>query len=1142
MSNEETQAPDASWQPGEVRYTRELGLRQAISLGLRASVPLLAFAVLGPLTATSGRAAPLALVLGALLWLPTLLSYMELSSQSADGGIYELVAQYRSGLLPFLGAWVLLLCDLLAVGLLVREGASLIQPSLQLFSQSLVPGTSIGSAFTTDIGVIILLAVLVFAIALMRRRPWRLGDDLVLFGGLVGVALLAALALLSQPRAVDTSILPVPSFRTVVSGALFPILILLALEAIGEWQGEYRRAQWNLLRAYALALALLLSGVLVLLVSALRLDTFALASEGISGVIADLVAGPPPVAPALPHLVLFLFLLVLLSGAASLLLQASRVQRQLTREGYLPSRATFVDDQASQPESSKADLPKPGGRGPGRDPRGRGFEERSSMWGATLALALVIGLTLLLPERLTFTLLIGLMVLLSATINVAAIAVRAQRDSNRTGAAENSNSASRKPFLLPFPPLVPALGLVIALFLAFTLAWPAFAGMAGALLVALAIYLLYGAKGHRRVQESRSVFGKKQRQQKRDGAEEERFRILVPLLDSPREQKVLIELAKALARAENGEVLALQVIIIPPQQRRAEGERLARERNQLLQWSLREEGEEGSVLPLTRVGRDPVQAIMDTAREESVNLVLLNWRVTGIVDEPVFSRSAAVERGRLVSDLVRGAACMVAALDGQLKDHPRRILVPTAGGPHAPVAARLALDLARLWGAEVVGLNIVRDESDDEAMALARQVVLGTFEGLPDAEKVMVRLITSGQSIASTLVEEANQDYDLVMLGASNEGLLDRVLFGDIPQQVAEQTETAAIMVRSRRPVQEAQLHLLWDRVLNALPSLDAEEQIDLYRSLRRGARPSINYFVLIVLSALIATFGLWQNSAAVIIGAMLVAPLMTPIVATSLGIVMGDGRTIRVALEATVKGVFLSIAIALFFTILLPEQRVGSEILARTQPTFVDLGVALASGAAGAYALARREVSAALPGVAIAAALMPPLCTVGIGLAAFSAGIAGGAMLLFTTNLIAITVAGSLVFLLLGMRPRRGEKKDRTARFQRGLLLALGLLVIISVPLTWLGVRNTLQYRDQTTVSTWLQAAARSSDAELIQAAVDRRGKVLDVYARVQAPSDAVDQATVEAWQELLSDKTGRPVQLEIDIVPIINLRGGGL
>lgn len=177
---------------------------------------------------------------------------------------------------------------------------------------------------------------------------------------------------------------------------------------------------------------------------------------------------------------------------------------------------------------------------------------------------------------------------------------------------------------------------------------------------------------------------------------------------------------------------------------------------------------------------------------------------------------------------------------------------------------------------------------------------------------------------------------------------------------------------------------------------------------LEQSSSPGFDYFILVVLSCCIATFGLLTDSAAVIIGAMLVAPLMSPILGLSLASVAGEQRMFRHAIFALIEGVLLAIALSALFgwiAQLLPFDllvELPGEILARTHLTPFDLGIALAGGAAAAYALAQPRLSAALPGVAIATALMPPVCTIGIGLSLQNPNIILGAGLLFLTNLAA--------------------------------------------------------------------------------------------------------------------------------------------
>ena len=181
----------------------------------------------------------------------------------------------------------------------------------------------------------------------------------------------------------------------------------------------------------------------------------------------------------------------------------------------------------------------------------------------------------------------------------------------------------------------------------------------------------------------------------------------------------------------------------------------------------------------------------------------------------------------------------------------------------------------------------------------------------------------------------------------------------------------------------------------------------------------SLSYWLEIFFSAGIATFGLVENSPAVIIGAMLISPLMGPILATGLALAVGDLYLGIKAVINLIASVTVSVAFSGFLVWLLPFHSATSEIVARTKPNLLDLGIALLSGLAGSVVVCRGggDGETAFPGVAIAVALMPPLCTMGFGLGSGrNLEIMGGAGLLFLTNLVAIVASAFLVFLLVGM------------------------------------------------------------------------------------------------------------------------------
>ena len=183
----------------------------------------------------------------------------------------------------------------------------------------------------------------------------------------------------------------------------------------------------------------------------------------------------------------------------------------------------------------------------------------------------------------------------------------------------------------------------------------------------------------------------------------------------------------------------------------------------------------------------------------------------------------------------------------------------------------------------------------------------------------------------------------------------------------------------------------------------------------------SLSYWLEIFFSAAIATFGLVLNSPAVIIGAMLISPLMGPILATGMALAVGDLYLAVRAIANLVASISLSVGLSAFLVWVLPFHSPTAEVLARTKPNLLDLGVAIFSGLAGSLVISRTGGAAAgvaaLPGVAIAVALMPPLCTVGFGLGSEGGRqIVVGAGLLFLTNLVAIVSSAFLVFSLVGM------------------------------------------------------------------------------------------------------------------------------
>jgi uncharacterized hydrophobic protein (TIGR00271 family) len=230
-----------------------------------------------------------------------------------------------------------------------------------------------------------------------------------------------------------------------------------------------------------------------------------------------------------------------------------------------------------------------------------------------------------------------------------------------------------------------------------------------------------------------------------------------------------------------------------------------------------------------------------------------------------------------------------------------------------------------------------------------------------------------------------------------------------------------------------------------------------LHRDLQADAALNLNFLVLAISACIIASLGLLMNSATVIIGAMIIAPLMLPLRGLALAALEDDRELFSQSLTTLGVGTLASVVLAWLvgrvFT--LPASEFGTEILARTQPNLADLFVAIAAGAVSGFAKIRPQISDALAGTAISVALMPPLCVVGIALSQGDWGGSGGALLLYLTNLLGITLACMLVFVWGGYSV---NFTNAHKALRRGLAVTLLLIIPLFTSLALLLNQKQLQ------------------------------------------------------------------------------------
>ena len=315
----------------------------------------------------------------------------------------------------------------------------------------------------------------------------------------------------------------------------------------------------------------------------------------------------------------------------------------------------------------------------------------------------------------------------------------------------------------------------------------------------------------------------------------------------------------------------------------------------------------------------------------------------------------------------------------------------------------------------------VRELLDEQSVLEYRQI------GLPDGE-VLVRILLEGEKSEAVLdmLEKqyaGKEGYRIVILPV--EATLPRV-------EAAEATP---------RPPSRASEEKLPERI----------SRHELYEDISDAARFSQVYFAMVVLSAIVATIGLEHNSVAIVIGAMVIAPLLGPNVALALATTLGDLPLARQAALTGLAGIATVAVMTLIIGALLHVDPTLSQLASRTQVGLSDVVLALAAGCAGALAFTT-GVSATLVGVMVAVALLPPMVTFGLLLGGGQLQLAMGALSLLAANLICLNLAAVMTFMVQGIRPATWWEKERAERATRiaiGLWVTL-LVVLVGLILLW--------------------------------------------------------------------------------------------
>lgn len=304
-------------------------------------------------------------------------------------------------------------------------------------------------------------------------------------------------------------------------------------------------------------------------------------------------------------------------------------------------------------------------------------------------------------------------------------------------------------------------------------------------------------------------------------------------------------------------------------------------------------------------------------------------------------------------------------------------------------------------------------------------------------------------------------------------------------------------------------------------------DQVEVIKERRKDSELSPRYLFMSAMSAGIAILGLLLSSPAVVIGAMLLSPLMGPIIGLGFALATGDYLWIRQASRSLLVGIVLSVLFCAFIVMLSPLQTITPEIASRTRPNLFDLGVALFSALAGAYAMIRGR-EGTIVGVAIATALMPPLAVVGFGLATLNWTVFSGSLLLFFTNLMTIALTAALMARLYGFSTRLSKQQTN---LQTALIVVAFVALAIPLGLSLIGLAN--QARDtrriQDAVLDPFDKGALISELNL-----ELNANPAAVAAVVLTPE--IRGGVAAPLERELERILGRPVELTLTQVPVGN------
>lgn len=520
---------------------------------------------------------------------------------------------------------------------------------------------------------------------------------------------------------------------------------------------------------------------------------------------------------------------------------------------------------------------------------------------------------------------------------------------------------------------------------------------------------------------------------------------------------------------------------------------------------------------LARPAPSVARGVLEVTREAGADMLVLGIAV---------SEDGGSLLGPVAESIIDLAPCDVLLVrpgrDGGRVTDADRVVVTVDGHEAARTAARTAVLLGDGLDRPVEVVHVMeRGRPPFDGHAVIAQSLHGV-EGARGVERQLLR----GSNVASSVLRTVDGD-DLLVVGLHRETALRRWLFGSIVTDLMRRSRGPVLVVARRTGAERERSAVA--RIAEWLrPALTDVEQETLLWQARRQGGTTIDYMTLLTLSAVLATLGLVQDSVAVIIGAMLVAPLLGPLSAMAIGLVTARTPLVERSFATLAIGTAAAIAVSTVIGWILPIAGPTSQMLLRGAPSLLDVGVAMASGLVGAYATARKDIPAALAGVAIAAALVPPICTIGLGLALGDPSLAGGALLLFLVNVSAVIVTGAAGFWWFGLHPVEQDSATRRRIVSAAVAAGLALLVVTTVT-------GLLEASRRAGIATEdVRGAFDGDDLDLVSVDVDEAVDPVAITVTVRSTEPLAGDELRQIEQEL-ADDLGRDVALRVVVLTVV-------